>query len=97
VLITRQVNAGTNSVALVIVPPGPAQVIIFNAGTVTAWVSAGTAAATTSNAMPISAGAQVSVAAFQGSGGSALQVISPGGTNTSLGYMLSTAAGGTGP
>jgi hypothetical protein len=96
-LTTRQVNAGTGSVALVTVPPGPCQVTIVNAGSVTAWVAAGTAAATTSNSMPISAGAQVSVTAFQGSLGSPLQVISPGGTNTSLGYMLSTAVGGTGP
>jgi hypothetical protein len=95
--MTRQAAAGTISAALVMVPPGPAQVIISNAGSVTAWVAAGTAAATTSNAMPVSAGAQVSVTAFQGSLGSALQVISPGGTNTALGYLLSTPAGGTGP
>jgi hypothetical protein len=96
-LTTGRVNAGTGSVALVVVPPGPCQVTIFNAGSITAWVAAGTAAATTSNAMPISAGAQVAIAAFAGSAGSALQVISPGGTNTSLGYTLSTAVGGTGP
>jgi len=96
-LSTRQVNAGTGSVALVTVPPGPAQITIFNAGSVTAWVAAGTAAATTSNGMPISAGAQVSITAFQGSANNPLQVICPAGTNTALGYMLSTAAGGTGP
>jgi hypothetical protein len=97
-LITQRVAAGTGSVALVVVPPGPCQVTIFNAGSVTAWVAAGTAAAsTTAGAMPITAGAQVSITAFQGSLGSPLQVISPGGTNTSLGYTLSTAVGGTGP
>jgi len=96
-LSTRQVTAGTNSVALVTVPPGPCQLIISNGGSVTAWVAAGTAAATTSNGVPVAAGAQVAINAFQGSFGSALQVICPGGTNTSLGYMLSTATGGTGP
>ena len=96
-LTTRQVTAGTNSVALVVVPPGPGQVIIVNGGSVTAWVAAGTAAATTSNGVPIPSGAQVAVNAYQGSMGSPLQVISPGGTNTSLGYILSTAVGGTGP
>ena len=96
-LVTQRVVAGTASVALVTVPPGPAQLTIFNAGSVTAWVAAGTAAATSSgNAAPIVAGAQVSILAFQGSGGSAFQVISPSGTNTSLGYILSTASGGTG-
>jgi hypothetical protein len=90
-LSTRQVTAGTNSVALVVVPPGPCTVTIVNGGSVTAWVSAGTGVATTSNGLPIPAGAQVAVNAYQGSLGSPLQVISPGGTNTSLGYMISTA------
>ena len=96
-LVTQRVAAGTASAALVTVPPGPAQLTIFNAGSVTAWVAAGTAAATSSgNAAPITAGAQVSITAFAGSGGSPLQVICPSGTNTALGYILSTASGGTG-
>jgi hypothetical protein len=94
---SRQVPAGTGSVFLATVPPGPASVVISNAGSVTAWVSAGTAPATTSNGCPVPAGAQVSLTAWQGSAGSPLQVICPSGTNTSLGYIISTAVGGTGP
>ena len=96
-LVTQRVIAGTVSASLVTVPPGPAQLTIFNAGSVTAWVAAGTAAATsTGNAAPIASGAQVSITTYPGAPGSALQVISPSGTNTALGYILSTASGGTG-
>jgi hypothetical protein len=96
-LSTQRVPAGTNSVLLTTVPPGPASLVIVNGGSVTAWVAAGTASATTSNACPVPAGAQVALTAYQGSAGSALQVISPGGTNTALGFIISTSAGGTGP
>jgi hypothetical protein len=72
-------------------------VIVSNAGSVTAWVAAGTAPATASNGVPVGAGQAISILGYQGSAGSALQVISPGGTNTSLGWLLSAAAGGTGP
>ena len=95
-LSTSRVAAGTASVTLATLPAGPCTLTVVNGGSVTAWLAFGSNPASTNNGVPIAAGSQVAVNTYPGNPSSGVQVICPSGTNTALGYILSTASGGTG-
>ena len=79
--------AGT-PVVLATVPPGPASVVITNAGAVTMFVGAGTAATTGSGA-PVPASGVVPLGQFASSSATKLWGITSGGTVTA-GVFIST-------
>ena len=98
-IITGQVAVGTASSLLCTLPAGPFQAVIANAGTVTAWVAAGTAPASAGNGFPVpSTGVPVTITGYPGGNGSQLQAYAAAGTATiAVAYILSSASGGTGP
>lgn len=92
---TGQVSVGTASATLCRVPPGPCSVVITNAGTVTAYAGAGTAV-TSTNGMPIPSGIAVPFAGLMGDLGSPIAICTAAGSAT-LGFLISTSTGQTGP
>jgi hypothetical protein len=98
-LTTGQKVVGPAAATLVVLPPGPYQLTLVNPGTIAAYVGAvaGTLSVSTSNGCPVpSGGYPVTVTGYPGGPGQTLQVITAGSI-PSLGWMLSTASGGTGP
>jgi hypothetical protein len=96
VITNGQVSAGTVASTLTVLPPGPCHLVVSNpSASVIVYVGAGTV--TTGNGLPVPAGQSVAVAGFQGDGGARLSVIAASGTANAVGWMLSTATGGTGP
>lgn len=94
---TGQALAGTAPLTLLLVPPGPASVLLVNAGTVTAYYAVGTATTvSTANGVPLPSGAAQTITAYQGDGGIPLSVVTDSGTAVTIGFVVSTAAGGTG-
>jgi hypothetical protein len=79
-------------------PPGPCTVVVSNTGPVTVYVGAGSAV-TSGNGFPLASGAPpVAIPGYPGGGGSRLSVVTGAGTATStVGWIVSSASGGTGP
>ena len=82
-IITSQVSVGGTAVKLIAVPPGPSNLVITNAGTVTLYVGGG-ATATTTGGAGIAAGAAVTIPGFPASSGTQLWGITPGGSVASI-------------
>jgi hypothetical protein len=94
-VITTGQTSGTNvSIPLCQIPPGPTHTVLSSAGTVTAYYGAGTVV-TTSNGVPIASGAVHYLEGFAGSPGTQLEMITAGG-QASVGFVVSSASGGTG-
>jgi hypothetical protein len=101
-----QVSAvGTAATHLCNVPAGPCLVTITNDSSstgsaylgITPPASAGTLASLSSgNGMPIPSGAIATFANYKGSPGASLSVITSGTLTASVGYLVSSASGGTG-
>ena len=77
-------------VVLATVPPGPSSVVITNAGAVTLYVGAGTAASTGAGA-PVPASGVVPMSGFATSSATKLWGITSGGTVTA-GVFISTGS-----
>jgi hypothetical protein len=90
-----QVTAGTASALLCHVPAGPCQVVLSNAGTVAAFVGFGTAV-TSSNGFPVPSGQVAPFPGFPGGAGQQLAVVTAAGS-APVGWLVSSASGGTGP
>jgi hypothetical protein len=97
VFVTSQVTAGTASSTLCQMPPGPCMLVVSNASSVTVYFGPGGTALTTGNGMPVPAGQSVAWAGYQGNKGAALSVIAASGTANSVGFLISSATGQTGP
>lgn len=105
-LAIGQVSAvGTATTHLCNVPAGPCLVTITNdsGSTGSAYVgitpaaSAGTLQAlSSSNGMPIPSGQIATFANYKGSPGASLSVITSGTLTASVGFLVSSASGGTG-
>ena len=94
-----QASIGTTATLLTVFPPGPCSVTISNLSTAnTVYVGLSTAT-TTSGAdagYPVTnATSPVTIPGFNGSAGSNLYAIASA-TATTVGYVVSTATGGTG-
>jgi hypothetical protein len=92
----NQVTAGTAASTLMVCPPGPAMVVVSNPSSVTVYFGSGTGV-TTGNGLPVPAGQTVAFACYQGDKGGTLSVIAASGTANSVGWMVSSATGQTGP
>jgi hypothetical protein len=99
VISAGQKGVGTTASTLLVIPPGPCSVTLYNSGTVTAWLGVGTqTTVTSSNGFPLpSGGYPVTFPGFPGGQGTPLQAVVSAGTISSLGFILSAASGGTGP
>jgi hypothetical protein len=105
VITTGQVTIGTASSVLCLVPPGPCTVVLSNIGTASpVWVGAGTAvvagaagtAVGSGNGFPVPSGAPVAFTGYRGGAGTTLVAACSSGS-ASVGYLISTATGQTGP
>ena len=102
-IFTNQVTIGTATSTLCVVPPGPCMVVLSNNGTASpVWVGAGTTIVAASraalwgpNGFPVPRGAPVAFAGYQGDKGATLVAACSSGSAT-VGYLISTATGGTG-
>jgi hypothetical protein len=98
VLVTGQVTAGTTSSALCQMPPGPCTLVVSNpSSSVIVYVGPGGTALTTGNGFPVPAGQSAAWAGYQGDKGAALNVIAASGTANTVGFLISSATGQTGP
>ena len=100
-ITSGQAQAGTASGLLCNIPPGPCTVILSNAGTAaTVWAGmTGTVVAgqgTASNGFPLPSGVPIAIPVYKGSSGGVLNCVTQSGT-ASVGWMVSTAYGQTGP
>jgi hypothetical protein len=104
-LAIGQVTAGTAVTHLCNVPAGPCLVTITNdsasAGSayvaITPSAAAGTAATlTTGNGIPVPAGQSLVFANYKASPAASLSVTSASTAATNVGFLISSAAGGTG-
>lgn len=89
-LITGQASAGTAATQLFLAPPGPCNVTLSadTANTVTAWISAGTAA-TAGNGVPLPSGRTLSWSGFQSSSGGPVYAVTASSAAT-IGWIIST-------
>lgn len=90
-----QVTAGTASTHLCSVPPGPCQVVLSNSGTVAAFVGFG-GTVTASDGFPVPSGGVAPFSGYPGGAGQQLSVVTASGS-ASVGWLVSSASGGTGP
>lgn len=90
-----QVVAGTASALLCHVPAGPCQVVLSNAGIAAAFVGFGTAV-TASNGLPVPSGQVAPLHGYPGGTGQQLSVATSAGS-ASVGWLVSSTSGGTGP
>jgi hypothetical protein len=91
--VTGQVSASTAAALLCVVPPGPVLVVLSSdsASSSTAFVGntpSSPAVFTTSNGVPLPAGASLTFAAFATSQGGSLSVIAA--TTATVGYIISS-------
>ena len=95
---TGQRAVGTAPSTLCVLPPGPSQLTLVNPGPGTAFIGAGTLTTVSAvNGCPLpSGGTPVSFTGFPGGQGTPFQVVATG-TIPSLGFIISSASGGTGP
>lgn len=86
-----------SATALCVLPPGPCTVVLSNVGTATAYVGPGGTAVTTSNGFPVPSGSYpVVFPGYPGGAGAVLSCITTSGS-ASVGFIVSSASGGTGP
>jgi hypothetical protein len=90
-LITGQFTAGTIATTIFTVPPGPAVITVTSdtASTATAFLGAGTTV-TSANGVPLVSGGAVSWAAYLGSKGSPVSVITTGSSAATIGWVISS-------
>lgn len=81
-----------------LIPPGPCAVTLSNSGTASpVWFTFGGTTAAAGNGLPVPSGVTpVTITGFQGGGGCPVHAVTGGGTAV-IGWVISTAAGGTGP
>lgn len=96
-LSVGQVSAGTASVPLCIAPPGPCLILVSNPSRVTVYVGPGGTALTASNGSPVPSGQVVAWPGYPAGQRAALSVIAASGSANSVGFLVSSASGGTGP
>ena len=97
-----QATTAGSAVALCTVPPGAAVAILSaasgNGGDALIGIRGAGGSVTTTNTIPLPAGSSWTVAGYNGSAGAQLQVTSAGtATSVTVGFLISNAAGGTGP
>jgi hypothetical protein len=100
VISSGQATAGSATAVLTVLPPGPCTVVLSNIGPVTVYVGAVAGGSLSSaNGFPIPSGAPpVAIPGYPGGGGSRLSVVTAAGTATStVGWIVSSSSGGTGP
>lgn len=98
-ITSSQAQAGTASSQLCQVPAGPATVIVCNAGsasTVWAGFQGTVTAGFGGNGFPLPSGMPVAIPVYKGSAAQVLNMVTSSGT-ASVGWMVSTAYGQTGP
>jgi hypothetical protein len=95
-ITNSQVSAGTVASQLCVVPPGPCMVTVSNPSSVTVYFGSGTGV-TTGNGYPVPSGQQAAFACYQGDKGAALYVVAASGSANSVGWLVSSATGQTGP
>lgn len=90
-LITGQYTAGTASQVAFMQPPGPCVVTMTSdkASSASAYIGAG-ATATASNGMPLVPSGTLSWAAYPGSKGGPVSVITTAGSAATVGWIIST-------
>lgn len=93
---TVAVSSSVAKTSFFTVPPGPATLLLANAGTVPVFVGAGTGV-TTANGFPVQNGvtAPVVVPIYAGNPGQTWAAVTATGTST-LSWMISGPSGGTG-
>lgn len=96
-LVTGQVTAGTATGTLCQMPPGPCMLVVSNPSSVTVYVGPGGSVLSAGNGFPVPAGQSVAWAGYQGDKGAALSVVAASGTANSVGFLISSATGQTGP
>lgn len=94
--VTGQVSAGTASVTLCQMPPGPCMLVVSNPSSVTVYFGPGGTALTAGNGFPVPSGQSATWAGYQGNRGAALSVIAASGTANAVGFLISSATGQTG-
>lgn len=88
-LSSGQVTAGTASATLCVVPPGPCLVTLSSdpASAATAYIGAG-GAVSSSNGVPLAAGASMTIAGYPAAKGGTLSVVTAG-TTAAVGWLIS--------